>query len=265
VVCGDSLRRWSVAAARKAAALVCSRSWQGRGGYIAPTMSEPPPPTLAQRLKTATAAEHHRVERSGIMPALLRGQIGRAGYVALLRNLHAIYAALEPALLRHAGRAAVGPVVLPELFRRAAIEADLAALGAAAEASAVALAPATAQYVQRLRDIDVAQPGLLVAHAYVRYLGDLSGGQQLRRIVARSLGLHGAAGTSFYDFGDAGRVQALAQRLRAGLDAVGGLADDADAVVAEAESAFGRHRQLFEQLSGQQSGQLFEQQAAAGG
>jgi heme oxygenase len=215
--------------------------------------------TLAQRLKTATAAEHHRVERSGIMPALLRGQIGRDGYVALLRNLHAIYAVLEPALQRHAGRATVGPVVLPELFRRAAIEADLAALGAAGEPPAAALAPAARQYVQRLRDIDAAQPGLLVAHAYVRYLGDLSGGQQLRRIVARALALPGAAGTRFYDFGDAGRVQALAQQLRAGLDAAGALADDADAdaVVAEAESAFGRHRQLFEQL--------YEQSAAAGG
>ena len=82
----------------------------------------------------------------------------------------------------------VGPVVMPELFRSDALVADLQALGAA---PAPPLAQATRQYVERLGEISATDPGLLVAHAYVRYLGDLNGGQALRRVVARSLGAGG--------------------------------------------------------------------------
>ncbi len=205
--------------------------------------------SFPQRLKAATAEEHRRVERSGVMVTLLRGRIERVAYLALLRNLHAIYAALEPALLRHAASAVVGPVVMPELFRTEALERDLQTLHHDADPPAGALRPATAAYVARLHELDAKRPELLVAHAYVRYLGDLSGGQQLRRIVGQALGLAGAAGTRFYDFGDSARVSALALRFRAALEEVGARAHDADAIVAEAESAFGRHRQLFEQLA----------------
>ena len=212
-------------------------------------MSDPRLPSLAQRLKAATGDEHRRVETTGLMAGLLRGRIERSDYVALLHNLRAIYAALEPALQRQAARAGIGPVVLPELFRCEAIECDLAALESGTGAVPVALQPATDAYVQRLRELEARQPELLVAHAYVRYLGDLSGGQQLRRIVARALDLPGAAGTSFYDFGDAARVASLAQRFRSGLDAVGAGGADAEAIVAEARSAFGRHCHVFDQLA----------------
>jgi len=111
------------------------------------------------------------------------------------------------------------------------------------------LARATQQYVERLRELSAAQPSLLVAHAYVRYLGDLNGGQALRRVVARSLGLAGSAGTMFYDFGDSTDRQHLMQRFRTALKTVDAQAQPADAIVAEAIGAFERHEQLFEQLA----------------
>lgn len=40
----------------------------------------------------------------------------------------------------------------------------------------------------------------MLAHAYVRYLGDLSGGQFIRRRIAKAYGLEDSAGVSFYDF-----------------------------------------------------------------
>ena len=46
-------------------------------------------------------------------------------------------------------------------------------------------------------------PELLVAHAYTRYLGDLSGGQQLARVARKAYNLEkGGAGTAFYEFGN---------------------------------------------------------------
>ena len=111
------------------------------------------------------------------------------------------------------------------------------------------LARATRQYVERLHELSAAKPSLLVAHAYVRYLGDLNGGQALRRVVARSLGLAGSTGTLFYDFGDSATQQRLVQRFRAGLETVAAQLKDTHALTDEALSAFERHEQLFEELA----------------
>ena len=86
-----------------------------------------------------------------------------------------VYGALEPALLGQSADPAIAPVVLPELFRCRALDQDIRVLaGSQAEARAE-LKPAALQYVARLQELDDTAPVLLVAHAYVRYLGDLNG------------------------------------------------------------------------------------------
>ena len=141
-------------------------------------------PSLADRLRHETRSLHTAAERSAFMGALLRGQVDRAGYVALLRNLSAIYEALEPALARHAAHPLIAPVHAPALCRAAALAQDLAVLHGPHGVDELPLAPVTPLYVARLRTLDAEQPGLLLAHAYVRYLGDLSGGQMLRRVAS---------------------------------------------------------------------------------
>ena len=210
-------------------------------------------PSLAQRLKAETKALHTAAERSRFMAVLLRGKMGRAPYCAMLRNLHAIYAALEPALARRARHPVIAPVFLHGLVRTDALADDLLALHGADWAMAFELLPTSLRYVAHLHAIEAAQPERQLAHAYVRYLGDLSGGQMLRRIVAASLQLPRAlgadCGTAFYDFGDAASAQALTLALRAGLDEV--VVDDAGAaaIVAEARLAFEWHHRLFDELA----------------
>jgi heme oxygenase len=208
-----------------------------------------PPAGLGHQLKAATAAMHRRVERTAFMASLLRGQVDRQRYAGLLYNLQALYAALEEALARHAATPGVAPVVMPELFRSRAIAADLQVLAGDGALARAPLARATQQYVGRLRELSAAKPGLLVAHAYVRYLGDLNGGQALRRVVARSLGLAGSAGTMFYDFGDPAHRQRLVESFRAGLETAAGQLQDSQALSDEALGAFERHEHLFEELA----------------
>lgn len=209
---------------------------------------------LAERLRAETRGLHTRAERAGIMPALLRGQLDRRSYCALLRNLHSVYAALEPALVRHASHAVVGPVVFPALFRLTALADDLAVLHGDRWPDELPVRPAAADYVQRLREIETVSPELLVAHAYVRSLGDLSGGQVLRGIVAKSLRLGDDAGTRFYAFGPAADVSRHLHAFRAALNALPADQACVEAVVAEAQSAFERHALLFEQLAGSDTG-----------
>jgi heme oxygenase (biliverdin-producing, ferredoxin) len=192
---------------------------------------------LPQRLKAATRELHARAERSGVMADLLAGTIRREAYVALLVNLRAIYAALEAALDRGPASSALAP-----LFRHAALEADLRAFHATAQAPV----PATLDYVQRLHALRGANAHRLWAHAYVRYLGDLHGGQILSRRVRERFAV--ADGARFYEFGDEARVRALRGDLRSQLATLGLAAAQADEVVAEAVWAFEAHCRIFEQI-----------------
>ena len=54
--------------------------------------------------------------------------------------------------------------------------------------------------MNRINQISKEKPELLVAHAYTRYLGDLSGGQILKKIAQRGMGLQGSEGLAFYEF-----------------------------------------------------------------
>jgi heme oxygenase len=208
-------------------------------------MQSPSAPGLAARLKAETRSLHSLAERSGVMADLLHGRLSREAYCALLRNLQAIYAALEAGLDAHP---ADHRLWRPELRRLPALEQDLDDLHTGDWRSGSALAPATRAYVDRLTALARQSPGLLLAHAYLRYLGDLHGGQVLARLIQRQYGLSADGGTAFYAFGESAQVEQLKQDFRAGLDALALAPGEADAFVAEACEAFRLHQQLFDEL-----------------
>lgn len=210
------------------------------------------PLRLAERLKAETAALHVAVEGSVYMSSLMGGQLESAAYCALLRSLHPIYFALEAAIGRHEGHPLIAPVWQPALRRSLALQADLNVLYGADWADALVPVSQALAYAAHLREIGASEPGLLLAHAYVRYLGDLSGGQMLRRAVGQSLALADGRGVAFYDFGGADAMRALRHGFRAGLASLNPDINTADAVVEEATLAFQRHQRLFEELAQQQ-------------
>ncbi len=200
---------------------------------------------LSQQLRGATRDLHRAAESTALVRALLRGELDRGAYAALLAQLQALYAALEQGLERHAVEAGFAAFEFHALRRLPALADDLRTLG---EAPAP-LQPATQVFVQRLHGLaDGGHAPRLIAHAYVRYLGDLNGGQSLRRAVRGAPAL-AAAGTAFYDFHDA---PAVAVRFRAALDALP--AALAPALVEEACWSFEQHRRLFDELSLAQAG-----------
>ena len=184
---------------------------------------------LAPALRARTAALHVQAERSGIVAEILRGRASRTAYALLLRNLLPAYRAMEAGLERHRLSPGVRWFARPEMYRAEAIAADLAALG-----GAHALLAAGAAYADRIAACDGPR---LIGHAYARYLGDLSGGQVLKRLLARTLGL-GPEATSFYDFPAIADIDAFKQAFRAALDRAGGEIADPAAVLDEAAEAF---------------------------
>ena len=195
--------------------------------------------TLSAQLRVATRELHTAAERAGTMPALLRGALPLPRYLALLRQLQPIYAALEHGLQQPRALA-----VDAMLRRGPALQADIDHLSASVNAAQPpTVLPEAQDYARHLGGLP---PVLLAAHAYVRYLGDLAGGQVLARIIGRAYALSDG-GLRFYHF-DADPAW-LAQRLRAALDALP--AADHPAIVDEACAAFGRHVALFEALAAQ--------------
>ena len=206
------------------------------------------PPSFSERLRDHTRDLHRAAERSPFMARLLAGRLDRAGYIAFLAQMQVMYAALETELDRGAHHPALAALRLPGLFRSSALAADLAVLRRE-HGPQPGVEPVAAAYAQRLHDLGRSHPERLLAHAYVRYLGDLSGGQMLRRVVARNPALGGGQGVAFYDFGDPLATRALTESFRAGLGAIRPGLAEADALVAEAQAAFVLHEHLFRELS----------------
>ena len=213
-------------------------------------MAESPQITrLTARLRGETRDLHTQLEQSVLMQALLRGKLSLVCYSVLLCNLRAIYVALEAALTHHAADPALSTVCFPALFRSDALAQDLNDLCGSTWLDSIVLQEATRQYVVHLQHLHKTDPALLVAHAYVRYLGDLSGGQLLKRIVAKIPHMPLGLGAAFYDFGDAETTQGLIRDFRTGLENIPASETQVDSIVAEAKQAFERHRALFQQLA----------------
>lgn len=199
--------------------------------------------TLTARLRQGTRNLHSKVERAGVMSDLVQGRLERSRYCLMLRNLHEIYVALEEAL---------APVAegfpLEQLRRSAALQNDLEFLHGPAWRQQLPVVPSTSRYVQHLKALRAERPTMLIAHGYLRHLGDLSGGQLLRERVRLMLGLNGKAGSSFYEF-PAGTAADLAKRYRGQLDAMD-LSDLAiDELVEEARVGFALHGEMFCELA----------------
>ena len=205
------------------------------------------PPGFAARLKEATQADHTAAEASGFVTALLAGELPRTAYADLLTQTHAVYAVLEEAAAAQADSPEVRPFLHPGLVRLPALEADLAFLLGPGWRSDLAILPATERYVARLREVAFDWPAGLVAHHYLRYLGDLSGGQIIRRLVGRTFGLE-QDGVRFYVFDQIPKPKPFKDAYRAALDTAPWSAAEQDRVIAEVSLAFRLNADVFADL-----------------
>lgn len=192
--------------------------------------------SLSKLLREGTRAQHMRAERSGFIADLLRGRGQRAGYLLLLRNLLPAYRALEQGLERHAASPVFASLDWPALFRAPALERDLATLAGSDWPRTIALLPEGKRYAEVATAASFGAGHRLLAHAYTRYLGDLSGGQVIGRLLGRSLGMSEEA-LSFYRFAAIEDADAFKRDFRRALDAASPLVDGA-AIVEEAVMAF---------------------------
>ncbi len=106
-------------------------------------------------------------------------------------------------------------------------------------------------YIARIREVANTEPALLVAHAYVRYMGDLSGGQSLKNIARSAMNLPPDQGTGLHEFDQIATVEARRAFKGKYRDALNSLAVDdtlAQKIVEEANKAFTLNRNVSDEL-----------------
>ncbi|WP_245297090.1 MULTISPECIES: biliverdin-producing heme oxygenase [Rhodomicrobium] len=191
---------------------------------------------LLARIRARTDALHREAERTGVIGEILRGTASVGAYALLLRNLLPVYEALEAGLERWRGGLGPGRIALPALYRSAAIGSDLMRLHGTGWREALPVLAAAECYAAHVGTAATGDGAALIAHAYVRSMGDLSGGQILKRLLSRTLRLPPEA-LAFYDFPAIADVPGFKADYRAALErAASEIADPGLAVDAAAEA-----------------------------
>ena len=227
-------------------------------GRMPSPLVEPPFSTV---IREASRAEHEEAENAGFGQALLGGLLTVDAYAELAAQTYLIYATLEEATAAQRTDPIGAAFVFDELLRLPALERDLAYLRGAAWRGSIEALPATTRYCDRLREVCFTWAGGFVAHQYTRYLGDLSGGQVIRRVLAREYGL-ADEGARFYVFEGIPKPKPFKDLYRARLDAAPWDATERTRIVAEVKLAFRLNSWLFADLGADMAGYLRNRGAA---
>lgn len=201
------------------------------------TATRPERTGIVASLYVRTRELHLQAEQSGIIADILRGEASRDGYILLLRNLHAAYTAMEHGLARHHQTPGLDRVSAYRFDRAGAIAADLDALCGVNWPCAIPLLPAAENYADVIAQAAEGDGSRLIAHAYTRYLGDLSGGQIVQKLLAKSMQLRPEQ-LSMFDFTGFPDPAALKSEYRHALEHAGAVVADPDLVVEEGATAF---------------------------
>ncbi|MDI9891244.1 biliverdin-producing heme oxygenase [Microbacterium sp. IEGM 1404] len=204
--------------------------------------------SFSTALRERPPTAHSSSEGADFMTDLMNGSGTREDYVALVAQHWFIYEALEAATERMRVDPVASVFLSDKLTRLPALEADLEFLIGADWRERISPLPTTQAYVARIRRVAATWPGGFVAHHYTRYLGDLSGGQFIGRLMQRRFGFD-TNGVGFYLFGDIADPEAFKNVYREQLDAAPWDADEKERVIDEVLVAYRFNTELFVDLS----------------
>ncbi|MDZ7960834.1 MAG: heme oxygenase (biliverdin-producing) [Aulosira sp. DedQUE10] len=206
---------------------------------------------LASKLREGTKHSHTMAENTAFMKCFLKGIVEKEPFRKLIANLYLVYSALEAELQRYSTHSVISLIYFPLLNRQANLEKDLAFYYGEDWRDQIVALEAGKAYVARINEVANTEPALLVAHAYVRYMGDLSGGQSLKKIIRSALDLPPNQGTGLHEFEQLPTVEAIRAFKAQYRDALNALPVDdalADKIVAEANYAFELNRNVVQEL-----------------
>ena len=204
---------------------------------------------LAEQLRQGTTKSHSMAENVSFVKSFLGGVVDKNSYRTLVANLYFVYSAIEQEMLNNKSNSSIALIYFPELHRKQSLEKDLEYYYGLEWRQCVQPSVVTQMYVERIHDIGKSQPELLVAHAYTRYMGDLSGGQILRNIAKNAMKLSEDEGTEFYIFRKIENEKEFKNMYRDALDLIPITNHQMDLIISEANVAFNLNMKMFQELN----------------
>ena len=205
---------------------------------------------LATMLREGTKKSHTMAENVGFVKCFLKGVVEKKSYRKLVVDLYYVYSAMEEELEKLKDHPIISQIYFPELNRKKSLEQDLQYYFGHNWREEITISEPGKAYVARIREIAQTQPELLVAHSYTRYLGDLSGGQILKKISQKAMNLSDGEGTAFYEFTQIPDEKAFKAQYRQAMNDLPVSQETAEQIVDEANDAFGMNMKLFQELEG---------------
>ncbi len=204
---------------------------------------------LAQKLREGTTKSHSMAENVSFVKSFLGGLVDKDSYRKLVANLYFIYDVMEEQIEYHKNNIAVKAIYFPQLYRKSSLEKDLEYYYGINWLDVIKPSPATQSYINRIRQISYNSPELLIAHSYTRYIGDLSGGQILKKIAKNAMQLPDDSGTSFYDFELIKDEKQFKNIYRESLNNILLTKTQMDQIILEANTAFSLNMKIFQELN----------------
>ena len=209
---------------------------------------------FSKQLKEGTKKSHTMAENTSFVASFLRGVVDESKYRQLVANFYFIYHALETEVEKNKDNPFVGPMRLNGLSRHDALIKDCEYFYGDDWREKIYPTEETQRYVNRIHEVAKENPELLIAHHYTRYMGDLSGGQILKGIAQKALGLK-EDGLAFYEFPEISDKKGFKESYRRDLDTmIPSTKKNVDGIIVEANYAFRLNMYMFEEIQGDARG-----------
>ena len=207
---------------------------------------------LAGQLREGTKKSHTMAENTGFVACFLKGVVEKKSYRKLISDLYFVYQAMEEEIERlvKEDHPVIKPIAFKSLFRQVTLENDLKFYFGDNWQNEIHISKSAEEYVNRIRLVAKNSPELLVGHHYTRYIGDLSGGQILKKIAKKALNLDGNNGLNFYEFENIDDEKKFKEEYSETLNQLPINQTIADQIIDEANQAFIYNMKMFKELEG---------------
>lgn len=207
--------------------------------------------SFSEKIKKISWEDHQKASSSAFINKLTSGKITKNIFGIFVAQQYFIYQQLEETSKNLTNYPKIAQFLDPALLRTQALTADMKFFTETTSTDFfkdyVPL-DATQRYVQRIKDVEKLAPISFVAHHYLRYMGDLAGGQALRAIAKREYNFSDEQGLQFYNYKDIVKSKTYRDNYRNKLNTTAWEETEENQIVAEILLVYKLNTMVFEQL-----------------